>query len=186
METLPGTNIQAADLSPQSANSVFNILFQGGGLVLSQVANLIGIELYSVQNWVRRGFVAPPVAKKYTRRQVARLILINMLRDSMTIGDITGILSYINGDLADESDDIIGDDVLYLYFLDVIGKMKGKEEEMLEETVSEVIREYREPEAGASERLRNVLQIMYITHRAAQLKQQADSMWKSIQQLQKE
>ncbi|MFR8526814.1 MAG: MerR family transcriptional regulator [Flavonifractor plautii] len=30
--------------------------------MLSQVASLTGLEPYVIQNWVRRGFVAPPDA----------------------------------------------------------------------------------------------------------------------------
>ena len=47
--------------------------------MLSQVASLTGLEPYVIQNWVRRGFVAPPERKRYSRRQFSRIVLINML-----------------------------------------------------------------------------------------------------------
>lgn len=85
--------------------------------MLSQVASLTGLEPYVIQNWVRRGFVAPPERKRYSRRQFSRIVLINMLKDSMQLDKICALLSYVNGELDDESDDLIDDFQLYLYIV---------------------------------------------------------------------
>ena len=61
--------------------------------MLSQVASLTGLEPYVIQNWVRRGFVAPPERKRYSRRQFSRIVLINMLKDSMQLDKICALLS---------------------------------------------------------------------------------------------
>lgn len=84
---------------------------------LSQVCQITGLEPYAVQNWVKRGFLAPPVKKKYNRRQLSRIIIINMLKTALPMESICRILSYVNGQLDDESDDIIDDSVMYLIFL---------------------------------------------------------------------
>lgn len=78
---------------------------------------ITGLEPYAVQNWVKRGFLAPPVKKKYNRRQLSRIIIINMLKTALPMESICRILSYVNGQLDDESDDIIDDSVMYLIFL---------------------------------------------------------------------
>ena len=68
-KTLPGTTIAVDWNRPEEAETLLNSLFLAGGLMLSQVASLTGLEPYVIQNWVRRGFVAPPERKRYSRRQ---------------------------------------------------------------------------------------------------------------------
>lgn len=94
---LPGTTLEV-DLSRENAaDALLSPMFLTGGLVLSQVAQLTGLEPYTIQNWVKRGFLPPPVKKKYSRRQLCRIFIINMLRDSMQIERICRLLSYVNG-----------------------------------------------------------------------------------------
>ena len=57
-KTLPGTTIAVDWNRPEEAETLLNSLFLAGGLMLSQVASLTGLEPYVIQNWVRRGFVA--------------------------------------------------------------------------------------------------------------------------------
>ena len=83
------------------------------GLTLGQVCAITGLEPSTVQNWVKRGFVARPVNKKYGERQLARILLISALRDGMRIEDVGALLRYVNGDANDESDDMLPEDRLY-------------------------------------------------------------------------
>ena len=61
MWTIPGTVLQIdraqADYIPQQLEA----LFFGGGITLSQVTAITGLEAYTVQNWVKRGFLTSPV-----------------------------------------------------------------------------------------------------------------------------
>jgi len=91
-----------------------------GGIYLSQLADMVGIPGATLQNWVKRGYVANPVNKRYTRRQTCRIILIALLRHILSLEDIAVLLGSINHNLADESDDLIDDGELYLYFCDVV------------------------------------------------------------------
>ena len=61
---LPGTVLEVDGSRPEAADELFSSLFVTGGLVLSQVCQITGLEPYAVQNWVKRGFLAPPVKKK--------------------------------------------------------------------------------------------------------------------------
>ncbi|HML45801.1 MAG TPA: DUF1836 domain-containing protein, partial [Clostridia bacterium] len=71
------------------------------------------LEAYTIQNWVRRGFISPPEHKRYSKRQFCRIALINALKDCMQMDSVTRLLTYINGNLSDESDDLIDDTLLY-------------------------------------------------------------------------
>jgi NADH:ubiquinone oxidoreductase subunit C len=68
---LPGTVLEVDQSRPEAADELFSSLFVTGGLVLSQVCQITGLEPYTVQNWVKRGFLTPPVKKKYNRRQLS-------------------------------------------------------------------------------------------------------------------
>ena len=83
--TLPGTVLSVDADRPQAAEEVFSSLFLAGGLVLSQVTQVTGLEPYIIQNWVRRGFLAPPKQRKYTRRQLSRILMINALKSTLSI-----------------------------------------------------------------------------------------------------
>ena len=173
MQKLPGTLIPVERTDPLYTASLLGTLFAGGGLVLSQVTAYIGAEGYSVQNWVKRGFVSPPISKRYTKRQFCRLAIINMLKDSMPIPEITWMLSYINGDLSDESDDIVGDDALYLYFVAMLAKLKTDDENEVRSAALRATEQYQEPIPGGAEKVREVLCIMYYAYRSAELSRRA-------------
>ena len=83
------------------------------GLALGQVCAITGLDTFAIQNWVKRGFVAHPIAKKYYGRQLARIMLINALRDSMKIDNVGKLMEAVNGDTEDESDDIISEERFY-------------------------------------------------------------------------
>lgn len=111
--TLPGTTIQADLSRPDGAEAVLGPMFLTGGLSLSQVTTLTGLEPYVIQNWVRRGFLSPPQQRRYSRRQLCRILIINMLKDVLQLEKICSLLSYVNGQLNDESDDLVDDSYLY-------------------------------------------------------------------------
>lgn len=147
------------------ASNIIGNIFTAGGLVLSQVCSLTGLEYYIIQNWVKRGFLAPPVKKMYSKRQFCRIVIINALKDTMQIDQIVKMLSYINGALDDESDDLVDDSDLYNYFVNVMFADDGKTSP--ETIVENAITSYVEPIEGAKERLKKVLLVMYYAGLAA-------------------
>lgn len=171
---LPGTTIEIAVSDTAEAKSVLDNIFMCGGLTLSQVASLTGLEPYVIQNWVKRGFLAPPVKKLYTQRKFCRIAIINMLRNVLMIEEITDLLSYINGRLNDESDDILGDNELYLYFIECVSACGSADQEGIEGCAKAAAADFCEPFPGARGRLEKVLASMLFAYYSARYKQLAE------------
>ena len=167
---LPGTMIE---VKPQDCERVLSSIFSTGGLVLSQVCKLTGLSQHTIQNWVKRGFLSSPKNKKYTQRQFCRIVIINMLKESIQLENIVKLLSYINGDLRDESDDMIDDVKLYNYFNEII--VLGEEKILdAENFIEEVTNDGEDASDEKKKRLRKVLEIMMTAHTAAYMKRQVD------------
>ena len=179
--TLPGTVLQVTDTDIAYAEAMLSAMFLAGGISLSQVSAVTGLETYTVQNWVKRGFLTAPKQKKYTKRQLCRIININMLKAALPLEDICGLLQHINGHLDDESDDLIDDSQLYFLFLKLIGNFQlMSTEDGRKQALEQVLEEYREPVPGARERLAQVLRIMLTAWAAAQLRQRAENLVKEL------
>ena len=136
---LPGTVLRVEAEETQHVEGLFQPMFLAGGMVLSQVASITGLEPYIVQNWVKRGFLAPPVNKRYSLRQLCRILNINALKGVLPMERICGLLTYINGALDDESDDIIDDSVLYFMFVRLAVQAKTLDREDRWESAIEAV-----------------------------------------------
>lgn len=181
--TLPGTVLSVDADRPQAAEEVFSSLFLAGGLVLSQATQVTGLEPYIIQNWVRRGFLAPPKQRKYTRRQLSRILMINALKSTLSIEQICKLLSYINGALDDEGDDTIDDTELYGAFVLVAGSVQKHgltSESEMNRLIADGLKDYKESIPGAKERIEQALRIMITAWRAAQLQTKAQSMMNAL------
>ena len=177
--TLPGTTIPVDPGQPDAADTVLKPLFLAGGLMLSQVAQLTGLEPYVVQNWVRRGFVSPPVRKRYSRRQFCRIATINLLKDCLQLDKICRLLSHVNGELDDESDDLIDDAQLYGYIAALTPRLeKGAlpTQTELEGWCTQVLQDYQEVVPGAKERVEQVLRIIMTAWFSCVLKCRAEAL----------
>ena len=181
---LPGTCIDMPSNDKDVAKTTLDSIFLGGGLVLSQIGNLTGLELYIIQNWVKRGFLSPPVRKQYSRRQFCRIVIINMLRDTLPLDTVLKLLSYINGSLNDESDDLIDDSELYSRYVNLHLSISLREvsKEALEKAIDEAVEGYCEPCEGACERLRVVLRVMAYAHISGYWKRKAEDSLEMIGQ----
>lgn len=179
---LPGTTIELAVTDAETAQSFLDNAFVCGGLMMSQVARLTGLEPYMIQNWVKRGFLSPPQQKLYSKRQFCRIAIINMLREGLQIEKITGLLSYINGRLDDESDDIIDDTKLYFYYIDAICKIESTDfdEKSMFKAVENVVADFKEPFPGAKKRLIKVISVMLNAHLAASFKKKAEDILNTL------
>lgn len=175
--TLPGTVLQTTVQEAQQVQALFSSMFLGGGIVLSQVCGITGLESYTVQNWVKRDFLAPPEKKRYSLRQLCRVININMLKSALPMEDICGLLQYINGDLEDESDDLIDDATLYFLFVRLAASHRQMRDfQGREAYLQQLLADYQEPAPGARVRVEKVLRIMLTAWAASQLRQEAERM----------
>ena len=174
--TIPGTVLQIPREDADRVEERFSSLFLAGGVVLSQVASITGLEPYTVQNWVKRGFLPPPEHKRYTLRQLCRIININMLRSSLPMEKICGLLSYVNGRLDDTADDIIDDAQLYFLFVKLAARAKQLDDPgRWEQAMASALNGYKEPVAGAKQRVEKALRAMMTAWVAARMRQEAEN-----------
>lgn len=180
---IPGTVLTAPLAEAGQTEEKLTAMFLGGGMVLSQVAAVTGLEPYTIQNWVKRGFLTKPQGKKYTLRQLCRILNINMLKDALRMEEICGLMTYINGHLDDESDDLIDDSKLYFLFLRIAAHHRQMNDPNGRDAcIRNALAEYQEPVPGARERVEKVLKVMLTAWAAALLRQQAMSMVEALKQ----
>ena len=179
--TIPGTTLTDRRDNADHVEEMFHSMFLAGGMVLSQVSSITGLEAYTIQNWVKRGFLAPPKNKRYDLEQVCRIITINMLKGALTLEKICSMMQYINGDLTDESDDIIDDAVLYFMFVKLAARARHIGGEVAwDEALEQATANYAEPYPGARERVIKVLRTMLMAWIASRFKAQVDQMVDSL------
>ena len=178
---IPGTVLQIPRRDAEHIEDVFHSMFLAGGIVLSQVSRITGLEPYAVQNWVKRGFLVPPQNKRYTMRQLCRILNINMLKGVLPMERICGLLGYINGQLDDESDDTIDDSQLYFMFVKLAARAREMDTEADREVLLEgYLADYDEPVPGAKTRVKQVLRVMLTAWIAARMQQAAEAMLDEI------
>lgn len=108
------------------------------GLSLGQVCSITGNDPFVIQNWVKRGYVSRPINKKYHEKQLARILMINALKDSMKIDEIGKLMELVNGDVEDESDDLLSEVELYTLLSKVVYKLEKDSD--IEEVIKKEIK----------------------------------------------
>lgn len=174
---IPGTTLSIKREDTKYIEQQFSTMFLGGGMVLSQVSAITGLEAYTVQNWVKRGLLPPPEHKRYNMNQLCRITNINMLKKALPMEKITGLISYLNGMLDDASDDIIDDAKLYFLFVRLAARIPDRNsQEEWKKIIDQELADYVEPVPGARDRVKKVLSIMLIAWLASKLQKQAEDM----------
>ena len=179
---IPGTILDVPMEEVQYISEQFQSMFLPGGMVLSQVAGVTGLEPHTIQNWVKRGFLPPPINKRYTLEQLCRIININMLRGILPMERICALLGYVNGRLDDEGDDIIDDSQLYFLFVRLAAQASSLGgPETWENVLESSLTQYVEPVPGAKEKVKKALRIMLTAWGAAKLRQQAENLLQQLE-----
>ena len=179
--TIPGTVLRIERDNADGVEEMFSSMFLAGGIVLSQVSNITGLEPYTVQNWVKRGFLSPPQRKRYSLNQLCRILQINMLKSVLPLEQICGLLSYINGKLDEESDDIIDDSQLYFLFVRLASRARELDENAAwEQALAEALADYQEPVPGARARIEKALRVMLTAWVAARMRHAAETMLQEL------
>lgn len=177
--TIPGTVLQGSREDAANIEQRFGAMFLGGGMVLSQVTAVTGLESHTVQNWVKRGFLSPPVKKRYDLEQLCRILTINALKNVFSMEKICSLLSYVNGQLTDSSDDLIDDQILYFMFVRLAARSRELyTAEDREDLLDQELSDYQEPVPGARSKVKTALQIMLTAYLAARIGQEAEKMLK--------
>lgn len=172
---IPGTTLEAQRELADRTEEQFHAMFLAGGLSLSQVSAVSGLEPYAIQNWVKRGYLPPPVNKRYNMEQLCRILNMNLLKGALPLEQICRLMGYLNGDLQDESDDLVDDTMLYFLFVRLaararyIGGSESWDDALLQATET-----YVEKAPGAREKLMKVLKIMLTAWVANRLRQEAE------------
>lgn len=91
-----------------------------------------------IQNWVRRKYIPNPKKKKYNREQVANILLINDLRDIVSLEEVSKLLGYVNESLLDTSDDRINPTKLYQYYSEIFDRSQMDWQKSLQGLATEV------------------------------------------------
>ena len=178
---IPGTVLELQRENADGVEEMFSSMFLAGGIVLSQVSNITGLEPYTVQNWVKRGFLSPPQRKRYSLNQLCRILQINMLKSVLPLEQICGLLSYINGKLDEESDDIIDDSQLYFLFVRLASRARELDDPATwEQALAEALADYQEPVPGARARIEKALRVMLTAWVAARMRHAAEKMLQEL------
>ena len=180
--TIPGTTLEASRSEADRIDSLFHSMLMAGGLTLGQVASITGLEPYAIQNWVKRGFLSSPQNRRYNLEQLCRIITINMLKGALTLEQICSLLGFINGDLADDSDDIIDDAELYFMFVKLAARARhiGGDQDW-EQALAEAVAGYDEPYPGARDRVIQVLRVMLTAWICSRFQAQVSEMVTKLQ-----
>ena len=177
---IPGTVLEKQKMGGVTGLDFLNkIFFISDGIMLAQIREIAGVDGSTLQNWLKRGWVVNPKNKMYDKEQLARILIINMLRDTMQLIDISFLLTYVNGDTARVEDDIIPESRLYDYIcrlVDTVTHMQVLTQDSLSALVAECTADYEEKVGGARRRLNAALEIIIMSLYANVVKRRADQM----------
>ena len=182
MTTFPGTTIEVSELKKGSSRQLFDGIFAAGGITLSQVSIMAGLEPYLIQNWVKRGFLTSPVKRVYSKEQFSRIVIINMLRESLQIDRICSLIQIIGGAPNNPDDDLIGDDELYHRYVDMVSDegININDRASVQSAVQAASENMISKIPNAQKKLANVLEVMLYAHAASMMRSRAEQILYSL------
>ena len=184
-ELIPGTILNRKSMGDVTGLEFLSKIFYiTDGVMLGQIREISGIDGSTLQNWTKRGWVANSKLKRYNIDQVAHILIINMLRSCIQLDRIAFLLRYINGNVNDNSDDILCPSRLYDYICRILDSImiEGKEcsVDNLKECIAEETKDYEEKISGAARRLQNALEIIIVAYYSSVLKSHTDKKLSEI------
>jgi len=184
-ENIPGSVLLKHDMGDVTGLDFLDKIFYiSDGIMLSQIREITGVDGSTLQNWVKRGWVANTVNKRYSKDHLARILIINMLRGSMMLERIDYLLKYINGNVNTNEDDIISESQLYGYICDIIERMMNssyQEKNELSVCIQECTSAYTERISGARLRLEKALEIIFIAYYASSIQEFSNKLFDRLQ-----
>ena len=176
LKNIPGTILEKEKMDNATGMNFLNKVFYiTNGIMLGQIREISGIDGTTLQNWVKRGWVGNPTRKTYDKEQLARILILNMMRDTMQLSRVIFLLNYVNGE--DERDRIVTESQFYDYICQTLERVASPDSaglNDLEPMIENVLADYEEVSAGAKRRLAAGIRIVVITYYAALVKSVAD------------
>ena len=181
---IPGTILKKSAMGNTTGlDFLQKIFYITDGIMMSQIRSISGIDTSTLQNWVKRNWVANAKLKKYDIDQVAHILIINMLRSCMQLDRIAFLIRYINGNVDSHGDDIIRDSILYDYICRIIDCLTESDtvpEQSIKRYIAEVTADYDEKISGARKRLERALEIIIIAYYASLMMQRSDALLEEL------
>ena len=182
VNNIPGTILNRDKMDGATGLEFLDkVFFITDKIMLAQIREITGIDGTTLQNWLKRGWVGTPNKKSYTKEHLARILIINMMRDTMQLSRIIFILQYVNG--KSEEDKIVKESVLYGYICKVLDRLSENGEISgtgIDGIISDVLSDYEEPVSGAGRRLSVGIKVITITYYSALIKAEAEAILDSL------
>ncbi len=175
MNHLPGTRIETQDTG---CKNLFGAIFLTGGITLSQLSNITGLEAHTVQNWIKRRYATPPINKKYNQDQLCRIIIINMLKEVFSIDEVCSLIDYVNLPNIKGDDNSVSESEIYFHFTEVLFRLNN-DISNLGSSINEALKSFDSTPNGERKRLTEVLEIMVSGYLAYSYKQKAALLYRS-------
>lgn len=185
-DRVPGTIVYKKDMEGSTGLDFLNkIFFLKDGILLTQVRTIAGVDGSTLQNWVKRGWIPNTTNKLYSMDMFARIVIINMLRDTMQLSKISFLLSYINGEVGNKVDDIIPESKLYDYICRITDTVLSEESynnERLRAHIEGCVDEadLNPNISDAKERLVSALEVIITARYAALVKAHSDELYEKL------
>ena len=182
VNNIPGTILNRDKMDGATGLEFLDkVFFITDKIMLAQIREITGIDGTTLQNWLKGGWVGTPNKKSYTIEHLARILIINMMRDTMQLSRIIFILQYVNG--KSEEDKIVKESVLYGYICKVLDRLSENGEISgagIDGIISDVLSDYEEPVSGAGRRLSVGIKVITITYYSALIKAEAEAILDSL------
>lgn len=182
-DKLSGSTKTSSEHGLKGFDKIQMLLEATGGLSLSQVCSVTGLEGSTIQNWVKRGWVEHPVGKKYEEVHIARILIINALKECIKLEHISLLMSYVNGKSRDGSEAIIKESSLYNYLYEALkqsGQASDHSRGGVEAVIENVIKDYKDPNPNSKIRIRKALTLMMFACVCTDVKRRTEAMMGQI------
>ena len=183
-QNVPGTEMRRDSVGGVTGMGFLNtVFFVSDGISLSVLTEASGVEGSTLNNWVKRGYIGVTVNKRYSRDQFARILIFNMLRETIMLERIDALLRYLNGCVNNHAETTVSESVLYDYICKILDKIDakgGRREVDIPSCIEETISDYQEPVSGAGKRLVAALEIIVTAYSASLLRIKANDLFEGL------
>ncbi len=170
---IPGTNLPLNNETSMMFSNIEVLFTAAKGLSLSQVTSITGLPSSTVQNWVKRSWVSVSNGKKYDEAAFSRILIINILRDSIQLDKIAALLDYTCDKSEGSQDGAILEQDLYHILCTAIIDIERRinfTPDNVPAYVLKLLGEYKIPANASKEKLQKALTIMLLSYICATVK----------------